>query len=103
MGWKWGSSPKKGTAQPYQRGVNIDHEKSLGNCLYDGIYIMMAHNIKIYIYFLCEIFDDKILMSYKLWICWKNYLFETLFPYPNVNEFHLLSYLTPLYFPLQIH
>ena len=43
---------KKGTAQPCQRGVNADHEKSLGNCLCDGInmYIMMAHNIKIYIY-----------------------------------------------------
>ena len=100
MGWKWGSSPKKGTAQPCQRGVNVDHKKSLGNCLYNGIYIMMAHNIKIYIYILCEIFDDKILISYKLWICWKNYLFKTLFPYPNVNEFHLLSYLTSLYFPL---
>ena len=53
--------------QPCQRGVNVDHEKSLGNYLYDGIdiyiYIMMAHNTK---KFLCEIFDDKILMSYKL-------------------------------------
>ena len=75
MGWKWGFSPKKGTAQPCQRGVNVDHMKILGNCLYDGIYIMMAHNIKI-LFFLSEIFDDKILMSYKLWICWKNYLFE---------------------------
>ena len=60
-----GSSPKKGITQPCQRGVNVDHEKSLGNCLYDGIYITMAHNIKI-LFFLCEIFDDKILMSYKL-------------------------------------
>ena len=57
---------QKGIAQPCQRGVNVDHEKSLGNCLYDGIdiYIIMAHNVKIF--FLCEIFDDKILMSYKL-------------------------------------
>ena len=63
MGWKWGSSPKKGTAQPCQRGVNVDHKKSLGNCLYDGIYIMMAHNIKIYIY----IFYVKYLMT-KYWL-----------------------------------
>ena len=57
---------QKGTTQPCQRGVNIDNEKSLGNCLYDAmdIYVMMAHNIKIF--FLYEIFDDKILMSYKL-------------------------------------
>ena len=54
------------TAQLCQWGINVDHEKSLGNCLYDSIdiCIMMAHNIKIL--FLCEIFDDKILMSYKL-------------------------------------
>ena len=53
--------PKNGTTQPCQRGVNVDHEKSLRNCLYDSIdiCIMMAHNIKIL--FLCEI-----LMSYKL-------------------------------------
>ena len=46
---KGGSSPNKGIAQPYQRDVNVDYEKSLGNCLCDGIniYIMMAHNIKI--------------------------------------------------------
>ena len=48
------------------------------------------------LFFLFEIFDDKILMSYKLWICWKNCLFERLFPHPNISEFHLLSYLTPL-------
>ena len=29
------------------------------------------------IFVLYEIFDDKILMSYKLWICCKNYLFES--------------------------
>ena len=52
-----GSSPKKGITQPCQRGVNVDHEKSLGNCLYDSmdIYVMMAYNIKIFLY---EIFDD---------------------------------------------
>ena len=54
MGWKGGSSPKKGTAQPCQRGVNVDHEKSLGNCLSDGIniYIMMAHDIKIFFFYM---------------------------------------------------
>ena len=60
MGWKWGSSPKKGTAQPCQRGVNVDHKKSLGNCLYDGIYIMMAHNVKIYIFFMWNIWWQNI-------------------------------------------
>ena len=50
MGWKGGSSPKKGATQSCQWGVNVDHEKSLGNCLYDSmdIYVMMAHNIKIF-------------------------------------------------------
>ena len=47
-----GSSPKKGIIQPCQRGVNVDHEKSLGNCLYDGmdLYVMMAYSIKIFFY-----------------------------------------------------
>ena len=63
MGWKGGSSPKKGTTLPCQRDVNVDHEKSLRNCLSDGI------NIYIYIYYddswykdiflLHEIFNDK--------------------------------------------
>ena len=51
---------QKGTAQPYQRGINVDHEKSLGNCLSDSIniyiyiyiYIMMAHNIKIFFFYM---------------------------------------------------
>ena len=33
-------------------------------------------------FFLYEIFDDNILMSYKLWICCKNYLFERFVPTP---------------------
>ena len=60
MGWKWGSSPKNGTTQPCQRGVNVDHEKSLRNCLSDGInvyiyiyiYIKMAHDIKIFFFYM---------------------------------------------------
>ena len=36
---------KKGMTQPYQRGINVDHEKNLGNFLYDGI------DIYIYIYY----------------------------------------------------
>ena len=54
MGWKGGSGPKKGTTQPYQRGVNVDHEKRLGNCLSDGIniYIMMAYDIKIFFFYM---------------------------------------------------
>ena len=36
---------RKGTAQPCQRGVNVDHEKSLGNC-----YMMVLIYIYIYIY-----------------------------------------------------
>ena len=39
-------------------------------------------------------------MSYKLWNCCKYYLIENLFPHPNISKFHLLSYLTSLYFPL---
>ena len=30
-----------------------------------------------------EVFDDKILMSCKLWICCKNYLFERFVPTPQ--------------------
>ena len=54
MGWKGGSSPKKGTTLPCQRDVNVDHEKSLRNCLSDGIniYIMMAHDIKISFFYM---------------------------------------------------
>ena len=37
---------EKGTTQPCQRRVNIDHEQSLGNCVGDGI------DIYIYIYIL---------------------------------------------------
>ena len=104
MGWKGGSSPKKGTAQPCQQGVNVDHEKSLGNCLSDGIniYIMMAHNIKI-LFLLHEIFNDKYLWVTSYEFVERVIYLKGLFPHPNVSEFHLLSYLTPLYFPLQIH
>ena len=28
---------KKGTTQPCKWGVNVVHEKSLGNCLYNGV------------------------------------------------------------------
>ena len=51
-GQKGGSNPKKGTTQPCQPSINVDHEKSLRNCLYYGIdiCIMMAHNIKIFIF-----------------------------------------------------
>ena len=51
---------EKGTTQPCQRRVNIYHEQSLGNCVGDGIdiyiyiyiYIMMAHNIKIFFFYM---------------------------------------------------
>ena len=45
---------QKGIAQPCQRDVNVDHEKSLGNCLSDGIniYIMMAHDIKKFFFYM---------------------------------------------------
>ena len=42
--------------------------------IYIYIYIMMAHNIKIY-FFSYKIFDDKISVRYKLWICCKNFFF----------------------------
>ena len=50
--------PEKGTTQPCQWGINVDHEQSLGNCVRDGIdiyiyiYIMMAHNIKIFFFYM---------------------------------------------------
>ena len=62
--------------------------------IYIYIYIMMAHNIKIFFY-----------MKYLMIKCWwvTSYEFvvriiylKGLFSYPNVCEFHLLSYLTPL-------
>ena len=72
------------------------------NCLYDDIdiCIMITHNIKIYIYiyiyiYTYEVFDDKILMSYKLWIVVRIIYMKGLFPHPSISEFHLLSYLTP--------
>ena len=76
-GMKMRFQSKNRITQPCQRGVNVDHKKSLRICLYDDIdiiyiyiyiYIMIAHNIKIfYIYiYIYEVFVDKILMSYKL-------------------------------------
>ena len=55
------------------------------------------------IFLLHEIFNDKCwwVTSYEI-VEWVIYL-KGLFPHSNVSEFHLLSYLTPLYFPLQIH
>ena len=56
---KGGSSPKKGTTQPCQRGVNVDHEKSLGNCLCDGINIYYKGPQYKDILYIYEVFDDK--------------------------------------------
>ena len=49
------------------------------------IYIYIYYDDSQYkdIYFLYEIFNDKILMSYKLWICCKNYLFERVIRTPQ--------------------
>ena len=52
--------PENRIAQPCQRRVNVDHKQSLGNCVGDGIdiyiyiyiYIMMAHNIKIFFFYM---------------------------------------------------
>ena len=63
---------------------------------------MMAHNIKIlYIYiYIYEVFDNKYwwVISYEIVV--RIIYLKGLFPQPNVSEFHLLSYLTPLYLPL---
>ena len=96
------SVSKKGATQPCQQSVNIDHEQSLGNCVCDGIdiiyiyiYIMMAHNIKIFF------FHIKYLMTKYWWgtsyefVVRIFFFWERLIPHPNVSEFHLLSYLTP--------
>ena len=57
---KMRSCSKKGTTQPCQRDVNLDHEKSLGNFLCDSINIYydgsQYKDIFLYIY---EVFDDK--------------------------------------------
>ena len=60
----------------------------------------MAHNIMIFLY---EIFDVKITYSFANYnfVIWNIHL-KGLFPHPSISEFHLLSYLTLLYFPLQI-
>ena len=49
---------------------------------YDGSQYEDIIYIYIYIY-IHEVFNDKILMSYKLWICCKNYLFERFVPTPQ--------------------
>ena len=57
--------PEKGTAQPCQWGINVDHEQSLGNCVRDGIdiyiYIYIYYDGSQYkdIFLLHEIFNDK--------------------------------------------
>ena len=58
--------PKKGTTQPCQRGVNVDHEKSLGNCLYNGI------DIYIYIYYDGSQYKDIYIYIYifYIWNTW---------------------------------
>ena len=50
---------QKVTAQPCQRGVNVDHEKSLGNCLSDGINIYYDGSQYKDFFILHEIFNDK--------------------------------------------
>ena len=62
---------------------------------------MMAHNIMIFLY---EIFDVKVQLDLQLltFLLWNIHL-KGLFPHPNISEFHLLSYVTPFYSPLQIH
>ena len=51
------------TAQLCQWGINVDHEKSLGNCVSDGIniYIYIYNDDSRYkdIFLLHEIFNDK--------------------------------------------
>ena len=55
---------------------------------------MIAHNIKILLFFYVKYLMINIdeLQVMKLL---KELFIEGLFPHPNVNEFHLLSYLTP--------
>jgi len=58
---------------------------------------MMAHNIIIFLY---EIFDVKIQIVLQLiTLLYGIFILKGLFPHPNVSEFHLLSYLTPILFP----
>ena len=91
--------PKNGTTQPCQRGVNVDHEKSLGNYLYDGIdiYAMMAHNIKICFFIF---FYMKYLMIIYWWVTSYEFVvriiyLKGLFPHLEVSKFYLLSISPP--------
>ena len=96
---KGGSSPKKVTAQPYQWGVNVDHEKSLGKCLYDGIYYDGSQYKDIIFFYM------KYLMTKYWWVTSCEFVeriiyLKGFFPHPDVSEFHILSYLTPPLFPI---
>ena len=62
-------------------------------------YIMMAHNIMIFLY---EIFVVKIQIVLQVnynFVVWNIHL-KGLFPHPNLSEFNLLSYLTSFLFVL---
>ena len=59
---------------------------------------MMARNIKIFLFYM------KYSMIKYWWVTSYKFVvgiiyLKGLFPHPNVSEFHLLSYLTPLYSP----
>ena len=87
---KRSSSPKKGTAQPCQRGVNVDHEKSLRNCSCDGINIYYDGSQYKDIFYIYEVFDDKYwwVTSYEIVV--RIIYLKGLFSHPNVSEFHAI-------------
>ena len=62
------------------------------------IYIMMAHDIKIFFFYMkyLMINIDELQIIKLL----KELFIEGLFPHTNVSKFHLLSYLTPSLFPI---
>ena len=66
--------------------------------IYIYIYIMMAHNVKIFFFYM------KYLIIKYWWVTSYEFVvriiyLKGLFPHPNVSEFHLLNYLTSLYSP----
>ena len=86
------------TTQSCQRDVNVDHEESLRNFLYDGIDTHThTHNDGSQYK---DIFYVKYFMIKYWWVISYEFVvriiyLKVLFPHSNVSEFHLLSNLTP--------
>ena len=97
--------PENGVAQPCQRGVNVNHEQSLGNCVCDDIDIYIYYDGSQYkdIFLLYEIFDDKYwwVTSYEIII---RIIYLKVYSHtPMLVNSTYWVILPPFIFPLQIH